>query len=205
MALIKLSRLFFWYAYLRGRTPWDTGISPPELVAVVEGEQALPPGKALDLGCGTGTNCIYLAQHGWDVSGVDFTARALEKASQKAARAGVLVKFYRGDVTRLEEVPLRGPFDLVFDLGCFHGLAPQDRSAYAQGVTALSKPGTLFLLYAFVPRKLGHRLVGVTPDEVKATFYPAFTCEQIDWGQDAPGTGSAWYTLRRVGEEQAHG
>ncbi len=202
MARIQFSRLFFWFAYRRGRTPWDTGISPPELVAVVEGEHALSPGKALDLGCGTGTNCIYLAQHGWDVSGVDFTARALERASQKAARADALGKFYRGDVTRLGDLPLRGPFDLLFDLGCFHGLTPQGRAAYAEGVASLSKPGTRLLLYAFVPRKIGSRIVGVTPDEVKATFAETFTCEQIDWGSDAPGTGSAWYTLRRVGETQ---
>jgi cyclopropane fatty-acyl-phospholipid synthase-like methyltransferase len=199
MPRITFSRFSFWLAYRRGFTPWDTGISPPELVAVVEGDQALPPGKALDLGCGTGTNSIYLAQHGWDVSGVDFTARALERASQKAARAGVQVKFYRGDVTRLDKLPLRGPFDLLLDLGCFHGLTPQGRAEYARGVAALSKPGTLFLLYAFVPRKMRGRMIGVAPDEVQAVFSPAFVCEQIDWGSDAPGTGSAWYTLHRSG------
>jgi cyclopropane fatty-acyl-phospholipid synthase-like methyltransferase len=199
MPRIAFSRFSFWLAYRRGFMPWDTGISPPELVAVIEGDGALPPGKALDLGCGTGTNSIYLAQHGWDVSGVDFTARALERASQKAARAGVQVKFYRGDVTRLGKLPLRGPFDLLFDLGCFHGLAPQGRAAYVQGVAALSKPGTLFLLYAFVPRMMRGRMIGVTSEEVKAVFSPMFTCEQVDWGNDAPGTGSAWYTLRRSG------
>jgi SAM-dependent methyltransferase len=198
MASLNFSRLFFWFAYRRGRARWDTGISPPELVALVESEHPLSPGKALDLGCGTGTNCIYLAQHGWDVSGVDFTARALEKASEKAARTGVMVKFYRGDVTRLGELPLRGPFDLLFDLGCFHGLSPQGRAAYARGVAALSKPGTTFLLYAFVPHKIGSRLVGVTEAEVKATFDGLFACEQVDWGSDAPGTGSAWYSFRRV-------
>ncbi len=196
MACINLSRLFYWFAYWRGRPPWDTGVSPPELLAIIEGDKALPPGKALDLGCGTGTNSIYLAQHGWDVSAVDFTARALERASEKAARAGVMVKFYRGDVTRLGDLPLQGPFDLLFDLGCFHSLTPQGRAAYAREVAALSKPGTLLLLYAFVPRKLGGRVVGVTPDEIKAVFEGLFACEQIDWGGDAPGTGSAWYSFR---------
>ena len=201
MALIDFSRFFFWFAYRRGRMPWDTGISPPELVAVIEGEQTLPPGKALDLGCGTGTNSIYMARHGWDVSGVDFTARALERASEKAARAGVMVKFYRGDVTRLGDLPLQGPFDLLLDLGCFHGLTPQGRRAYAQGVARLSESGALLLLYAFVPRKMAARTVGVAPDDVKAAFEGLFTCEDIDWGSDAPGTGSAWYRLRRVGAQ----
>lgn len=199
MVLLDLSRLFYWFAYRRGCPPWDTGISPPELLAVIEGDNALPPGRVLDLGCGTGTNSIYLAQHGWDVSAVDFTARALERASEKAARAGVMVKFYRGDVTRLGDLPLRGPFDLLFDLGCFHSLTPQGRAAYAQGVAALSKPGTLLLLYAFVPRKLGRRMVGAAPDDIKAVLGGAFDCEQIDWGSDAPGTGSAWYSFRKRG------
>ncbi|HEY7349390.1 MAG TPA: class I SAM-dependent methyltransferase [Ktedonobacterales bacterium] len=201
MTLINLSRFFYWFAYRRGRTPWDTGVSPPELLAVIEGDRALPPGKALDLGCGTGTNSIYLAQHGWDVSAVDFTARALERASEKAARSGVMVKFYRGDVTRLGDLPLGGPFDLLFDLGCFHSLTPLGRAAYAQGVAALSRPGALFLLYAFVPRKVAGRVVGATPDEIKAAFNGLFACEQVDWGDDAPGTGSAWYTFRRSGAD----
>src|SRR5438132_11612963 len=63
---------FFQLAYLVGFKPWDSGVPPPELVEVVEGPQALEPGRALDLGCGTGTNCIYLAEHGWDATGVDF-------------------------------------------------------------------------------------------------------------------------------------
>jgi hypothetical protein len=50
-------RLFFTFAYLFGVKPWDSGISPPELVKVVEGGDALRPGRAIDLGCGTGTNC----------------------------------------------------------------------------------------------------------------------------------------------------
>jgi SAM-dependent methyltransferase len=199
MALLDFTRIFYWLAYRRGRLPWDTGITPPELVAVVEGDHALPAGKVLDLGCGTGTNSIYLAQHGWDVSAADYTARALERASEKAARAGVMVKFYRGDVTRLGDLLLRGPFDLLFDIGCFHGLTPQGRKAYAQGIASLSKPGALLLLYAFVPHKLRGRTVGVMPDDVKAALSDAFSCEQIDWGNDAPGTGSAWYTFRRVG------
>ncbi len=201
MALIDFSRFFYWYAYLRGRPRWDTGITPPELVQVIEGEQALSAGKALDLGCGTGTNSIYLAQHGWDVSGVDFTTRALERASEKAARVGVMVKFFRGDVTRLGNLPLRGPFDLLFDLGCFHSVSPQGRAAYAAGVANLSKPGTLLLLYAFVPHKIGRRTVGAWPDDVKAALVGNFVCEQIDWGNDAPGTGSAWYRFRRVGAQ----
>ena len=79
--------VFFRVAYLVGFKPWDSGVPPPELVAVVEGADRLSPGKALDVGCGTGTNSIYMARHGWDVTGVDFVPRAINTAKRKAKAA----------------------------------------------------------------------------------------------------------------------
>ena len=92
--------LFYRIAYLVGFKPWDTGVRPPELVAVVEGPDRLPPGKALDLGSGTGTNAIYLAQHGWDVTAIDFTPRPVRAARRKAAAA-------RGSTTPVPRSSLR--------------------------------------------------------------------------------------------------
>jgi 2-polyprenyl-3-methyl-5-hydroxy-6-metoxy-1,4-benzoquinol methylase len=77
----------FQQAYQSGDLPWDTNISPPELVEVVEGLRALPAGRALDLGCGTGTNSLYLARHGWKVTGIDFVAAAIERAREKQSHA----------------------------------------------------------------------------------------------------------------------
>ena len=82
---------FFRAAYLIGFKPWDSGVPPPELTALVEGTDHLPPSKALDLGCGTGTNSIYLAQHGWEVTGVDVVGRAVSQARRKVAAAGVVL------------------------------------------------------------------------------------------------------------------
>ncbi|TMK17193.1 MAG: methyltransferase domain-containing protein [Actinobacteria bacterium] len=59
------------WMYRTGRTPWDTGVTPPEVVDLIEGPAAVAAGRALDLGCGTGTNVRYLAQHGWEATGVD--------------------------------------------------------------------------------------------------------------------------------------
>ncbi|NJL93940.1 MAG: methyltransferase domain-containing protein [Anaerolineae bacterium] len=78
-------RGFFWMRYLRGKTPWDTNITPPEVVRLVA-EGRTPPGRALDLGCGTGTNALYLARQGWQADGVDFIGQAVRAARRKAAR-----------------------------------------------------------------------------------------------------------------------
>lgn len=198
------ARWRFTLSYLRGITPWDTGITPPELVRVVEGTgpEHQPPGRALDLGCGTGTNALYLAAHGWDATGVDFAAPAIARANARRARAGTLpgtARFLRGDVTRLDALGLLGPFDLLFDLGCFHSLTPAARSAYAHGVTALARPGARLLLYAFAPTLMRGRAMGLTPDDVRATFAPGWEVERVETGQDREERVSSWYWLRRAG------
>ena len=198
---LKLDRLFFTLMYWRRSTPWDTGISPPELVAAVEGPRARPPGRALDLGCGTGTNCLYLARHGWTATGVDFAAPAIARAEAKARAAGVrpgTVRFFQGDVSHLEALDLGAPCDLLLDLGCLHGLPIAARGRYAAGVARAAAPGALYLLYAFGPRTIGARHLGMTELDVRALFSGTFEVEHVEQGSDRGGVSSAWYWLRRV-------
>jgi SAM-dependent methyltransferase len=101
-----LLRLLYQTSYRLGFVPWASDRPDRGLVAVVEGEHALRPGRALDLGCGTGRNAIYLARHGWQVTGVDMIERALETARRAAERAGVAVRWIAGDVGRLDEMDL---------------------------------------------------------------------------------------------------
>src|SRR5438045_6610553 len=86
--------------YRLGFTPWDSGVPPPELIEVIEGARRLPAGRALDIGCGTGTTTVYMASKGWQVTGVDFVPRAIRAAGAKAAAARLPVAFLVGDVTR---------------------------------------------------------------------------------------------------------
>lgn len=193
--------LFYRIAYLVGFIPWDTGVSPPELVAVVEGPDRLPPGKALDLGSGTGTNAIYLAQRGWDVTAIDFTPRPVRAARQKAAAAGVEPRLLVGDVTKLDRMGIGGGYSLFLDLGCYHSIPEAGRDGYVQGVTAAAAPGATLLLFGFAPGQMRFGPTGTTQQELEARF-SAWTVEDATRG-NGPGRMQNmevyWYRLRRRG------
>ena len=184
-----MRRLLFSIWYWLRRPPWDTGITPPELVRFVS---AHSPGRALDLGCGTGTNVVYLAKHAWDAVGVDFAGRAIAKARDRARRAGVRAAFHVADVTRLGF--LSGPFDLALDIGCLHSLPPADRPAYAGELERLVRHGGTYLLYTFAPDGPAY---GLTREDVSATFGRSFDLAGAGMGTGPRGRPSAWYTLTR--------
>ena len=128
------------------RPPWDSGITPPELLEYLESRPAA--GRAIDLGCGTGTNVITMARMGWQVTGVDFVPKAIDLAREKARKAGVNVDLRVGDVTRLDGI--NGPFDFALDLGCFHGLTESERSAYLKQLDRLLAPDGTWFMYTFL-------------------------------------------------------
>jgi SAM-dependent methyltransferase len=181
-------------AYRRGKTPWDTGIPPPELVEVIEGPTALEPGRALDLGCGTGTNVIYLAQHGWSAVGVDFSSHAVESARRKADWVSGAV-FVEGDVTRLSELGVDGPFDFLLDIGCFHSVVPSRRDAYVRETARVARPDSLMMIFAFGPRLKLPGTRRTREPEIRRRFARAFELERVRPGSDPPG--AAWFSLRR--------
>jgi SAM-dependent methyltransferase len=177
----------FWYFQ---NPPWDTGISPPELMEFIRGH---PAGRALDLGCGTGTNVITLVQHGWQVTGVDFAWRAVRLAHRKARRAGVQADIRVEDVTRLRGIS--GPYDLIFDLGCFHTLPPASKRAYMQIIPGLLSPGGTYLMYAFYKDSEDDG-PGLTPSDLDL-LPQHFTLVQRQNGTDRGWRPSAWYTFQR--------
>lgn len=182
-----MRRLFFALTYWFSKPRWDTNITPPELISLIA--SGLKPGRALDLGCGTGTNVIYLTQHGWQTTGVDFVGKAIETAKHKAKAAGVAADFFQGDVTRLDF--LSPSFDLVLDIGCFHSLPANRRPAYIAGLRRLLGPGGHFLCYAFKPEG---PMGGLEVNEMLSLFSDGFTNLKIEHGEGMP---SAWYTFIR--------
>ncbi len=198
---MRAGKAFFNIRYLFGRAPWDTQVTPPEVVALVEGSAGRPgllPGRALDLGCGTGTNSVYLARHGWDVVGVDFSALASRRAVRRARQAGTPCTFYQADVSDLDF--LRQPFDLALDIGCLHSVPRANWPRVAAELERLVRPGGVLMLYAFVRDERDSVAArGITPAEVRQTFAPGFEMVREESGADPGGPRSAWYWLRRAG------
>lgn len=167
-------QLLFKTFYRLGFVPWDGHPLAQSLRRLVEGDAALTPGTALDLGCGTGDNSIYLAKHGWQVTGVDFVAKAVDKARAKAEANKVKVNFARADVTRLSSEGVGANFGLIVDNGCLHGMSADDRDAYVREVTTVAAPDARLLLVEFVPGA-SYGVPGIEPEEVKRRFASGWT------------------------------
>jgi len=192
--------------YLFGKPRWDTGITPPELVELVESGQ-VPPGRALDIGCGTGTNAVFLARRGFDVVGADVAWVAIRRAQRKARDAGVSATFWVGEAIKLgtpSGPPLGDPFDLAVDIGCFHSIQAIHREAYASMLRRVLREGGYYLLYAWGPHKLLGRAVGLNPQETEALLSSDFEQCWVRAGEEA-GNASYWYLFKRLVSPAANG
>jgi SAM-dependent methyltransferase len=135
--------------YRLGLGPQPSDVPDHRLVELVEGPDRLGPGRAVDLGSGTGRNAIYLARHGWDAVGVEMAGHAVEVARRKASDQGAPVRFVQGDVTRLPELDIGTGFNLFMDGGCYHTIPPGRRDAFAESVTAVAAPGGVLIMVGF--------------------------------------------------------
>ena len=194
----------------RWGAPWEGG-PRAELVELVESGELTPerlrPGRAIDLGCGSGANAVYLAQHGFDVVGVDFSPVALDKARRRAESAGVAarVRFVQGDLTAPSIPAVNGPFDLLVDYGTLDDLTGEHRRQMARTILRLASPGATFLLWCFYASRSDlpwmsfsgpSRLSGaIAPGEESDLFGAAF---EISRRPDTePGTPVACLLMRR--------
>ncbi len=161
-------------------------MTPPEVISFIADH---PPGRALDLGCGTGTNSITLAKQGWEATGIDFAPKAIRTARRKAKRAGVEAHFLTQDVTQLDN--LRQPFDLILDIGCFHSLDAQGQIDYRENLDRLLKPGGSFLLYVFFRNENGSSSAGIIEGDL-VKFSNQFELISRQDGNDRQVRRSSW-------------
>lgn len=200
--------LLYWIAYRVGFRPWENravyrrglggnaatqGSSPPpELEALIEGPDALPPSRALDLGCGSGIDSVYLAAHGWDVTGIEYEHRAVADARARAQAAGGSPRFIEGDVTHLSDLSIGSGFTLLLDVGCFHTLPRKLRDEYVRQVAAVAAPDATLLLFAF------GGIPGTAPrEEVEARFRAAWAIAWHEQPHVRPIFRPSWYLMHR--------
>ena len=153
--------------YHAGDTPWDTGHPSSELMRVVE-EDKVAPCPAIDLGCGTGSNAIYLAERGFEVTALDISPTALDRGRGKKAKAGVKTRFVLGDVLEPPE-DIGGPYGFVFDRGCYHIVRRINLDQYLQTLEGITRAGSLGLfLTGNANEKLEKGPPTVTEKEIRA-------------------------------------
>ncbi len=150
--------------------PWEVGEPSPELVELVE-KGEVKPCRALDICCGIGTQSIYLASQGFQVTGIDISPQAIEYAREKARAAEVKADFLVGDSTDLKFPS--SSFDFVFDRGCFHHIPQENRSDYIQGVHRVLTPHGRLQLLCF-SEKNGPAWNHFTTEEIKKYFEDRF-------------------------------
>jgi len=183
-------RLLFHYWYF-GQPPWDTGVSPPELLDFIQNHT---PGRAIDIGCGTGTNIITLANAGWEVIGVDFAPRAIKLARQNASKAEIQAEFLVRDATKLQGID--GPFNLAFDLGCFHGIPQAGKTNYVRQLDRVLAPGGFWLLYGFLKSEADQTGTGLAEVDIAMISSRLALVSRRD-GFDKRERTSAWFLFQK--------
>jgi SAM-dependent methyltransferase len=192
----------------RARRGWDSGVAP-ELQRLVEGDGLDPGrpggGRALDLGCGSGGNVVYLAGRGFDATGVDFSPTAIAQARRAAQDAGVDARFLVGDVTK----PVSGlepPFDLVLLYNVLQDVSEGSRPGLAAETTRLTRPGGAVLLWCWYGRKADLPLISyrgpsriapfvIEPGDEEHLFGAGFDIERVE--TDAGPLRAAFLLTRR--------
>ena len=183
-------------AYREGPVRWDTGLTPPEVQAFWRSGLVEKSGVALDLGCGTGANTIYLASLGLSAIGIELSSVALVRAHERVGCSPVDASsawLIQADVSSLPISNLNACY--ILDVGCFHALPQERRSEYAANVIDNLAPGGFYHLYAHdasADGLAGHERRGVAEAEVAQRFRPRLSLVSIQRGRPDP-TPARWY------------
>lgn len=198
-------------AYAVGFHPWEDAEEQAAFAATLSGlldreeeRRDKPFGTALDLGCGSGVWGVWMAQRGWDVTGVDNVPKALGRAGQRSRDAGVQMRLVDGDVTRLSTSGIGGGYRLILDTGTFHGLSEPQREEMARGVTAVADEDATVLLLGWQPRRRGPLPRGAGFEDVERAFEGWSVSDEGPTNFEAPPPielllkpGERWYRLTR--------
>jgi len=186
--------------YEAGNTPWDIGKPDFNLIQTVTTTPVLPC-KALDIGCGTGDNAIWLAQQNFHVLGIDTSEIAIEKAKEKALKANVRCSFMVTDI--LTGHIEAAPFGFAFDRGCFHSLnSDNERKSFAENVSGYLEKDGLWLSLVGNADEQRHgpgppqRTAGDIVNSVEP-YFEILSLVSSHFGSNRPNPPRAWVCLMR--------
>lgn len=162
---------------------------PSEVAELVRGR---PPQRILELGCGVGRFSQRLARAGHDVVGVDFSPVAIEKARARVARDPRRPEFIVADVGDLSA--LDAPFDLSFDVGCYHCLQQDQQGRYATQLERLLAPNGTHLIWVMDDSPSG---LPLSASDVMAVFGHRFVLRR-EAAVRRRLVNSHWYWLERA-------
>ena len=184
-------------SYKSGELPCDTGEPELLLVEFVSSGRVVPC-RTLEIGAGTGTNALWLAERGFDVVGIDIAPLAVERAAVKLGGRDLRCCFQTLDFLAAE--PPDPPFQFVFDRGCFHVFdEPDERSRFASRVASILAPGGLWLSLIGStegpPREVGPPRRSAR--EVTLAVEPALEIIELRSAEFRAHGAQAWFCLSR--------
>jgi ubiquinone/menaquinone biosynthesis C-methylase UbiE len=171
-----------------GPYPWDLGRPRDFLVQLLE-EGMIGGDKALDTCCGLGTNGLYLAEKGFDVTGIDISDDAVKFANQKAGESEN-IRFKVQSFMEMDFEP--GSFDFVLDIGCFHHVAQEEREEFIENICRVLRIGGRYLLMCFSDR-MGPEWNHFSEQQVRELFSGCFTIMMLDEISSVEGDGVTRY------------
>jgi SAM-dependent methyltransferase len=159
--------------YHLAEIPWHSEKPDQELIDLIENKE-IKPRFVLDVGCGSGTDAIYLASTGCEVTAIDISREAIRIARERAEKAKVRVNFIADDFTEFDFIDQR--FDFINDRGCFHHINPRDREKFAVKINDLLKNNGFYFLRCWSDKEAEtergpYRL---SKDEIRNTFSKFF-------------------------------
>jgi len=172
------------YSELNGYPPWESG-EEEKILKILIDEGLIKKGLTLDIGCGIGTDLIYLKKKGFEVTGIDISTSALEKAKGRKEDLNLCA----GNVLAL---PFRNEsFDFISDRGCFHHIEKHLRGVYSQEVFRVMKKGGNFLLRFFSEH---YYISGGSGQPLYRKDIKEIFCNSFNFGEinDYIGRGNKW-------------
>jgi ubiquinone/menaquinone biosynthesis C-methylase UbiE len=190
-----VEKSWFPHAYRDNSAPWVTGAAGAHIVRAITEGIIDRGGRVLDIGCGYGTDIIFLALQNMKAVGLDVVHEALTKGKTLAETYCATVAWTQGDALTLPYAS--EAFDAIVDQGCFHHILPERRRWYAKETSRVLRAGGVYMLSGLSDRiPPGPGPWRLSSRDILETFLPHLECEELFRFQyPAQGFEWQWWTL----------